>query len=150
MLALRGLILAGGCFAATGLFAQGSQQYLIESELWMNGQVQDVPVMVIGENEPGFLFKTDENGQAEEGGWRLEITANSNDDPLNLSDALWLDVGLSLFEAGRWRAVLDSMLGVPEGEFASLSVAAEDEQASPEQAEVFLRLRTSRLQQTND
>jgi len=150
MHALRALLMAGACLAATGLFAQDAEQFLIESELWLNGERQQVPVMVVGENEPGFLLNTNDQGRVEEGGWRLEFTANLADDPLNLSDALWVNVLLSVFESDSWNPVLDSMLGVPEGEFSSLSVGTEGEESSPENAEIFLRLRTSRMRQADD
>lgn len=105
--------------------------------------------MVIGVDEPGFLLSTDEEGRAEEGSWRLELRSSPVDDPLGLSQSLWVEVRLSLFRAGFWEPVLDSILGVPEGEFSSLSVTPDDQTPSPEASEVYLRLRTERVQTTD-
>ncbi|MEN1727309.1 MAG: hypothetical protein AAGJ52_02605 [Pseudomonadota bacterium] len=146
---LMACLLAGSGLTATGLFANqasDSEQFLIESELWIDGELQAVPVMVIGLGEPGYLLQTNEEGRVEEGGWRLEFNADLADDPLNLSDALWVDVQLSIFEEGRWEPLLDSMLGVPEGEYSTISISDEGEQPSTEHSEVYLRLRVARLQ----
>jgi hypothetical protein len=138
-------LLAGGCLAATGLSAQAPEQFLIDSELWLDGERHELPALVISENDPGFLLETDEEGRVEEGGWRLEVSADPLDDPLALSEAIWLNVRLSLYEAGEWEPVLDSMLGVPEGEYSTLSVSGPDAIPSPETSEVYLRLLASRL-----
>ena len=73
---LMACMLAGGSLTATGLFASDAPQFLIESELWIEGEPQEVPVMVIGLDEPGYLLQTNEEGRVEEGGWRtIERTA---------------------------------------------------------------------------
>jgi len=143
--ALLCTILAGGCLAATGLSAQVPEQFLIDSELWLDGERHELPALVISDNDPGFLLETNDEGRVEEGGWRLEIGTDPVDDPLALSDSLWLNVRLSLFEDGEWVPVLDSMLGVPEGEFSTLSVSEQDATPGPQTSEVYLRLLASRL-----
>jgi len=135
--------------ASLGL-AQDREQYRIESQLWLDGEMQDVPPAIITVDEPAFLFRANEEGRAEEGGWRLELRANPVDDPLGVSQSLWVDVQLSLFRAGLWEPVLDAMLGVPEGEFSTLSVAPEGETPTPETAEVYLRLSTLRMAPSDD
>ncbi|GEM_PF-1509387 len=145
MTALRLWVLLAGLLLAGLAGAQASERYRIEAELWLDGEAQEVAPMIIGVDEPGFLLRTNEEGRAEEGGWRLELRASPTDDPLGLSQSLWVEVRLSLFQGGFWESVFDSMLGVPEGEVSTLSVTPEGQDPAPETAEVYLRLRTERV-----
>lgn len=135
------LILLGACLAASLAAAQAPERFLVESSLWLDGEAQTVPVLVVTAAEPGLLLPE----TVSEGGWRMEVQARPVDDPLSPSDSLWIEVTLSLFEDGQWLPLIDSMLGVPEGETATLSVVEEGQQASPETAQVYLQLKTSRL-----
>lgn len=145
MLGLRISALVAGLALVSVAGAQGGDLYLIEPELWLDGEPQDIAPMVIGPSEPGFLVDANNQGRVEDGGWRLEMRARPSVDPLDLSQSLWIDVQLSLFRAGLWEPVLDSMLGVPEGDYSTLSIAPEGQQATPETAEVYLRMRADRL-----
>jgi hypothetical protein len=136
---LAGLLLAG----LAG--AEAPEQYRVESQLWLDGEPQEVAPMIIGVDQPGFLLQTNEDGRATEDSWRLELRASPVDDPLGLSQSLWVEVRLSLFRGGFWEPILDSMLGVPEGEFSTLSITPDGLDPAPETAEVYLRLRTERL-----
>ena len=153
----RPSMLIAGLLLAIVAQAQDQRRYLIEPELWLDGQAQAASPLVVSVDEPGLLIGSDDGSDDEghnrvdafDGDWRLEVRARPMDDPLELSQSLWIDLRLELFRSGQWVRVLDSMLGVPEGEVSTLSVADEGQVPTPETAEVYLRLRTQRLQRAD-
>jgi hypothetical protein len=136
-----------GLLLASAGWAQTPRAFLIEPELWLDGQAQTTPPVIVSVAEAARLFGGDDESLPQEGDWRLDLRADPIDDPLDLSQSLWVDVELSLFRAGQWISVLDSMLGVPEGEVSTLSVAPDGQAPTPDTAEVYLRLRTQKLLQ---
>jgi len=130
--------------------SDSSDQYLVEAQLWLGGVERPVPALVIGAHEPALLMPV-EGPESSGPSWQLEITVEPVDDPFAPSDALWLNVRLSEPGESGWVPLVDSVLGVPEGETATFSVIGDDaSEASPETAEVYLRLRTARLRPASE
>lgn len=131
---------------ALGIQVAQAEQYLVEPELWLEGVLQTVPVMVLEAGAPAVLLgPRDQASVASPGQWRLEVQVEGVEDPLAPSNMLWVGVNLAQFHEGDWELLADTMLGVPEGEPGVVSVVDGDGPASPETASVFLRLKTSRL-----
>ncbi len=137
--------MTGGLLLVTGSSIASDQQFLVESTLWLEGQSQPVPAMVVKAREPGFLMPAAEGGSVSDGSWRLQVEVDLVDDPLIPTDSLWVTVTIDQFEDGAWENLIDSMLGVPEGEIATLSVVDGDNASDPATAHVYLEIRTSRL-----
>lgn len=118
-------------------------EYLVEAELWLDGQSAGTPVLMVNADEAAMI----ERGTGgDDAGWRLTIKVEPADaDPLAPSGSLWLHVELQQQNEGAWSAVADSILGVPEGETATLSVVDGEAEPLPETADVYLRVKTSRL-----
>lgn len=118
-------------------------EYLVEAELWLDGQSAGTPVLMVNADEAAMI----ERGTGgDDAGWRLTIKVEPADaDPLAPSGSLWLTVELQQQVDGAWELLADSILGVPEGETATLSVVDGDQEATPETAAVYLQLKTSRL-----
>lgn len=118
-------------------------EYLIEAELWLDGESAGRPVLLVKAGEPASI----ERGAGDAStGWRLTIEVEPADtDPLAPSGSLWLQVEVQRQDENGWSAVADSILGVPEGDTATLSVVDGDAESRPETAAVYLRIKTSRL-----
>lgn len=127
-----------------GLAAQVlAEQYLIEAELWLDGEKQGTPTLVVNAGSPASIARLDDDGSDS---WRLEVEVESADSHiLSPGDALWVNVSVHQSVNGRWEHLADSILGVPEGQTATLSVVDGDAESSPETAAVYLRIKTSRM-----
>ncbi len=143
-------LLAIGLFLAAGLCMASEQQFLVESSLWIDGQAQQVPAMVVQSREPGLLTPMAADGSLIEGDWRLQVEVEPADDPLALSESLWVYVTVDQFVNGDWENLIDSILGVPEGEVSALSVNGDDGPHDPATAQLYLEIRTSRLRPASD
>ncbi len=130
--------------AATSGIAKGSEpHFLIEMELWLHGEQHGVPIMVVEADNPASVEQS--NGDT---GWRVDIEVEK---PAAYEqapgDALWLHVGVHEKIDGEWDLLADSILGVPEGQPATMTVVeGEVSDPSPENSIVYLRATTSRLQ----
>jgi hypothetical protein len=128
--------------------AAPAAEYLVEAELWLNGEAAGTPVLLVNADEPATIER---DGGDEQSGWRLTIEVERADaDPLAPSGSLWLIIELQQQFDGAWQVLADSMLGVPEGETATLSVVDGDAEPLPETAAVYLRVKTSRLVESED
>ena len=118
-------------------------EYLVEAELWLDGEPAGTPVLMVNAGEPASIERGTGDDQS---GWRMTIEVEPADaDPLAPSGSLWLQVELQRQAEGVWEAIADSMLGVPEGEVATLSVVDGDAEPQPETAAAYLRLKTSKV-----
>lgn len=123
--------------------AIADQQYLIESELWLEGRSTEVPVMIVAAGEPASINPLTAVSESQ---WRLEIEVEKAAEHLmSPHDALWIHVSVHRKTDDEWEHLTDSILGVPEGETATLSVVDGDTEATPENSDLYLRVRTSRL-----
>ena len=129
-----GLLLCLFCHAAAA-----EQRYLVEAELWLDGVQRGTPSLLISANTEASLETGDD-----ETGWRLELEVEPVDDDYAPANALWVHVTVHQRTDGIWEHLVDSIVGVPEGEVATVSVVDGDADARPETAAVYLRLRTRR------
>ncbi|MFU8830856.1 MAG: hypothetical protein ACNA7J_01755 [Wenzhouxiangella sp.] len=118
-----------------------AEQFLVEAELWIDGEQRGTPTLIIEAGEPANMEVGDETSA-----WRLEVEVER---PAGIDMApagsLWLHIGVHQQSDGEWEHLADSILGVPEGETATLSVVDGDAPATPETAAVYLRIKTSRM-----
>ena len=141
MKTIRVLTIALLALALSG--AVSAEQYLVEAELWLDGELQGTPSMIVAAGSPASISRGDLEQDAI---WRLEIEVEpAASHILSPGDALWIHVGLHQKIDGEWEHLADSMLGVPEGQTATFSVVDGDVESSPENAAVYLRIKTSRL-----
>jgi ribosomal protein S4 len=127
--------------------AAAAEQFLVEAELWLDGERYDVPVMIVTPDEVSTMSPLADSSRLQ---WRLDVEVERADDHMMAPDnALWVHVGIHQKIDGEWEHLTDSILGVPEGETAILSVVDGDAEAhpeaSPETSAVYLRIKTSRL-----
>lgn len=123
--------------------AVADQQYLIESELWLEGRLTEVPVMIVASGEAASMSPLTGSGEPQ---WRLEIEVERAAEHLmSPGDALWIHVSVRRKTDDEWEHLTDTILGVPEGERATLSIVDGGIEATPENSDLYLRVRTSRL-----
>ena len=124
-----------------GLFwsaAATEPSYLVEAELWIDGVKRGTPSLLILANTEARLETGDE-----ESAWRLEVEVEPVDDGYAPAGTLWVHVAVHQRSGEIWEHLADSILGVPEGEFATLSVVDGGAPPDPETAAVYLRVRPS-------
>ncbi len=114
-------------------------QYHVEAELWIDGVKRGTPSLLIKANTEASLETGDEDDR-----WRLEVEVEPVDDVFAPADTLWVHVAVHHRLGDHWDHLLDSIVGVPEGEVATVSVVDGDTMATPETAAVYLRIRTTR------
>ena len=123
--------------------AIADQQYLVESELWLEGRSTVVPVIIVAAGDPASISPLTTESEPQ---WRLEIEVERAAEHLmSPQDALWIHVSVHRKTDDEWEHLTDSILGVPEGEIATLSVVDGDIEPTPENSDLYLRVRTSRL-----
>ena len=142
MSALRSVRLLAAITVLLGLFAQAAvadQRFLVEAELWIDGVKRGTPSLLVAALTEASL----ETGSEDER-WRLDIEVEPVDDVFAPSNTLWVHVAVHQRLDDHWDHLVDSIVGVPEGEVATLSLVDGDAPATPETAAVFLRIRASR------
>jgi hypothetical protein len=123
--------------------AVAAEQYLVEIELWLDGEQQGTPALVV---EAGSMASISRGDVESDEVWRLEIEVEPADSHiLSPGDALWVHVGVHQKIDGEWEHLADSILGVPEGQTATFSVVDGEAESTPETAAVYLRIKTSRM-----
>ena len=114
-------------------------RFLVEAELHIDGVQRGTPSMLLTAGSPASL----ETG-SDEDGYRLEVEIEPVDATTAPANSLWLHVAVFERAGGDWEELVDSILGVPEGDTATLSVVDGDAMATPETAAVYLRIRVTR------
>ena len=139
MLRLAALLLI---VAASGSAKGEETRFLIEMELWLHGEQHGEPIMIVEAGSPASIEQSNDHT-----GWRIEIEVEKPAPHERApGGALWLHVGVHERVDGEWDLLADSILGVPEGQPATLSlVEGEVSEPSPENSIVFLQATTSRL-----
>ena len=136
------LILTAFLLLGLGKPAQAAEQWFdVEAELWIEGVQRGTPTIRVAAYTEARL----ETGNDDER-WRLEIEVEPVDDRYAPADTLWVHVAVHHLIDDRWDHLLDSIVGVPEGQAATLSVVDDKAPATPETAAVYLRIRTTRAQ----
>jgi hypothetical protein len=141
---MRRLLAILTCVMLSGMaVADETPRFLVDMELWLHGEEQGSPRMAVMAGETGSM----ERGGSEHH-WRIEVEveppAARDQAP---EDALWLHLAVYERVDGEWELLADTLLGVPEGQPATLSVVeGEVEEAGPENSLVYLVATTTRLQ----
>lgn len=141
-------VLVGSILGLLALTAAGTEpeaRYMIEMQLWIDGEQIGEPMVVV---EPGEPATVSDGGADDAGpGWRIEVEVQAPESGAGLPGrAIWLDVRVEERRDGEWLELTDSILGVPEGEFSELSIAPRSvSDPRPGTSSLFFRARTSRL-----
>ncbi|WP_376690751.1 hypothetical protein [Wenzhouxiangella sp. EGI_FJ10409] len=122
--------------------ASGDDRYMVEMELWIDGEQRGTPLVVLPPGEQGSVEVRNEEGDQ---GWKIEVLveapAATQSAPLG---STWLNLAVHELQDGEWNLLADSLLGVPEGRSTSMSVVgSEVEQATRENSRVHLSARAS-------
>lgn len=137
LLCLALLALAGSTPASEAV------RYMLEMELWIEGEHRDSPLLVVESGEPASITVDDAEGRS---GWKIEVEVNPPGPAEGAPDgAIWIDFAIHQLEDGQWEHLADSMLGIHEGRTGKLSVADGSVQATAANSRVFLEVRASRL-----
>ena len=142
--AARILVLLLASLAAGILPAAESDQFVVEMDLWIDGEQRGTPIVVVAAGEGASVEVGDTSG---ENGWKIDVLveppAASEGAP---NGAIWLSLTVYERRDGEWQPLADSLLGVPEGRTGVMSVVEPGvEQATPENSLVYLTTRTSPL-----
>ena len=130
--------------AVASSIAKGEEpRFLIEMALWLHGEQHGAPRMIVQADSPASIEQS--NHQT---GWRIDVEVEKPGAHEQApGDALWLHIGVHEKIDGEWDLLADSILGVPEGQPATLSVVDGDvSDPSPQTSIVYLRATTSRVQ----
>lgn len=144
---MRLLLVLAAVLAFSSALAR--EQFLVESELWIDGQLRGTPVMVVDAGQPAMMSHLDDQEWVNHDTWRLEVEVEPDSDRLSPVQTYWVSVAIQHLVDGHWEYLADSIMGVPEGEPATLSVVDDGQEPTPESARLYLRLRTSRLRETD-
>lgn len=137
-LALLSMLVAAGVLAADG------EQYMVELELWIDGEERGTPIVVVPPGEQASVEVGDPSGH---GGWRIEVLV----EPPAISEgaptgATWLNLAVHELVDGQWEALTDSLLGLREGQPGTMTVVESGvEQGTRENSLVHLTAQVSRL-----
>ena len=114
-----GIALLSVTLISSALASEGDR-YVIEMELWVDGEQRGTPLIVLPSEEPGSVEVADEDGDQ---GWRIEVLVEpptaTEGAPLG---SVWLSLAVHERKEGDWELLADSLLGVPEGRNSSMSV----------------------------
>jgi len=129
--------------AGSALGVDGSQ-YMVEMELWIDGEQRGTPIVVTPAEEPATVEIGDPGGGDR---WKIELVleppAASEGAP---GGAIWLNLSVYERRDGEWELLADSLLGVPEGRSATMTVIdAGDGPATRENSLVHLTAQASLL-----
>lgn len=130
------LLLLAGLWAGPLL---ASDQFLVETRLWLEGELAGSPTVIARAGEPATLERLGEPQ------FRLTLTVEAVQDRFAPTDTLWLTVEVETPGEDGWEPMVDTLLGVQEGQTASFSVVDGADEARPETARLFLEVKPSRL-----
>lgn len=124
--------------------AQAEGQYMVEMDLWIDGEQRGTPIVVTPAGEQASVEVAGSSG---EGGWkidvRVEAPAAGEGAPVG---ATWLNLTVYEMRDGEWAVLADSLLGIHEGRSGTMSVVEPGvEQATPENSQVHLTVQAARL-----
>jgi len=140
---VRALSILMPAMLAGKLMAADADRYMIEMELWIEGELRASPMVVVEGGEPAEISSLEADGQP---GWKIELEVEPPGAGEGAPDgAIWLHLSIHQHEDGEWVHLADSLLGVPEGRANSLSVLQGDGAATAEDSLVYLVARTSRM-----
>lgn len=137
------IIGVGGASAAEDVPYMDAR-YMVEMELWVDGERRGTPIIVLPPGEQGSVEVGDKDGGQ---GWKIEVQVEpptaTEGAPLG---STWLSLAVHELEDGDWKQLADSLLGVPEGRSSSMSMVEPGiENATPENSLVHLTATASLL-----
>lgn len=116
--------------------AVAADAFEVESALSVSGQVQTTTPVRVEANTATQLWA--------DADWQLFITVTPIDDPFAPAHALWMTVRLEAWLDEQWQPMSESVLGVPPGEWAALTVGDVDQDGDVDTVDLInLRLRVS-------
>ena len=136
---LADMVFALFLLALAGPGLAGDDQFLVEAELWIDGVQRGSPRLLIASGIEADVMVAGPNEV-----WRLTVEVEPVEDAYAPANTLWLHLAVHQRTVEDWDHLADSLLGVPAGEWATLSVVDGDAESTPETAAVYLRVRTSR------
>ncbi|MFP4208026.1 MAG: hypothetical protein ACLFSC_05155 [Wenzhouxiangella sp.] len=128
-----GLLIAGVTASAA------DEQFFVEAELWIDGVQRGTPNLLVEPNSEASLAIAGPDQV-----WRLTVKVEPVEDAYAPANTLWMHLGVDQRTGDGWEELTDSLLGVPEGEWATLSVVEGEAESTAETAAVYLRVRASR------
>lgn len=118
--AVRMLAVVLSVLVTGSLPAADGDRYMVEMDLWIDGQQRGTPIVVV---PPGELSTVEVGGADDQGGWRVDVLveppAESEGAP---SGAIWLNLTVYRAHEGDWEPLADTLLGVPEGRAGTMTV----------------------------
>ena len=118
-----------------------NEQFLVEAELWIDGQQLGTPSLQMTANSPASV-----SASGDDEGYKLEVMVEPVTDHYAPENTVWLHVEVHQKLSGQWDSLADSLLGVREGETATFSLVEGEQVASPDTAEVYLRISAHRVE----
>lgn len=116
--------------------AVAADSFQVESALLVSGQTQTTAPIKVEANTATQLW-----GDSD---WQLFVTITPIDDPFAPANALWMTVRLEAWLDEQWQPMSESVLGVPPGEWAVLTVGDVDQDDGLDTVDLInLRLRVS-------
>lgn len=116
--------------------AVAADSFQVESALLVSGQTQTTAPIKVEANTATQLW-----GDSD---WQLFVTITPIDDPFAPANALWMTVRLEAWLDEQWQPMSESVLGVPPGEWAVLTVGDVDQDDGVDTVDLInLRLRVS-------
>lgn len=116
--------------------AVAADTFQVETALSVSGQTQTTTPVGVDANTATQLW-----GDSD---WQLFVTITPIDDPFALANALWMTVRLEAWLDEQWQPISESVLGVPPGEWAALTVGGVDQDDGVDTVDLInLRLRVS-------
>lgn len=118
----------------------GNEGYLLDCEVWLNGQRQDDTVLVVGKDGIAAIEFSDADSA-----WRLELEVEETLPGEQAPDgAFWVHVKIHEQVDGAWEHLTDTLLGVVSDRPAALGIVS-GKGEGPEQARLYVAMRGSRL-----
>ncbi|NBD96084.1 MAG: hypothetical protein GVY11_06390 [Gammaproteobacteria bacterium] len=138
------LVMLLSVLAAGNAAAQPENQYVVEMDLWIDGEQRGTPIVVAPSGE---LSSVEVGTASGEGGWKIDVLVEAPADgegaPIG---ATWLNLTVHEQRDGEWEVLADSLLGIHEGRTGTMSLVEPGvEQATPENSQVYLTVQASRL-----
>lgn len=127
--------------------AETGDRYMVEMELWIEGEQRGTPMVVVEPGEPASVEVSDPSGER---GWKIDLLV---DPPVAAEGApvgsIWLNLAVHELRDGEWEPLTDSLLGLREGRTGTMTVVDSDvDQATQENSLVHLSARASFLRRS--
>lgn len=100
--------------------AETRDRYMVEMELWIEGEQRGTPMVVVEPEEPATIEVGEPSGES---GWRIEVLVEppvaSEGAPVG---SIWLNLAVHELRDGEWQLLTDSLLGLREGRSGTMTL----------------------------